>query len=166
MKKLAVLILALIAVGGFAEMTKEQIKQKIFTDAQDKNATMVKSEREGLFKERLIKVRGFSQDEIIQMAIEYRGKYPINAVNGLDEELRMIAIQGKNYFTGYQTDYTRQVEENIKKAQEEYDKNHSFLDELKGGLGMMVDKMPWWGWALIGIAGVSLVGGLLKSRRD
>jgi len=105
MKKL-ILLLALIAAGGFA-MTKEEIKGKIITDAQDKNADMVKSERESLLKEHLIKNRGFTQQEIIDFAVEYSGKYPKNVTNGLDSELRSISILGNSYFRPLNTNQER-----------------------------------------------------------
>lgn len=100
MKQVCIIILALITAGGFANMDKERVKQNIFKDAQDINIYIGQEELTRTFKVVLLQ-NGFSNQEIIDIAKEYISLYPEQNKNLLDLELRVLAIQGQNYFTGY-----------------------------------------------------------------
>ena len=118
-------------------MTKQEWKQKLFTDASDIKANESVKDAQGIIKEDL-KNFGFSQKEIIEMAVEYSNKYPKNSnlLNSLDSELRRVSNMQDSYFKPY----------DFKQA----------LSETKTTFNLP-DWAKWAGIGLISILGIGLI---------
>lgn len=99
MKRLILIIALLIASGGFG-MINQKHKNNLFRDATSDINTPLK-EVEGTFKKSLFEY-GWTKEDIIQISLEYVGKYPQAPYpkNLIDFTFREIADRGLNYW-GY-----------------------------------------------------------------
>ena len=125
--------------------TKEEALSLIEIDARNPNGDMIKSERDLLFKDILLKK--MSEEELIEWCKWYVSKYPqMNAGNGIDSEIREIAILKTNYF--HPEASKEKTDQVIKKLQTQLDNNKSaqgILDKLGINTGL-----PIWTQGILG----------------